>query len=218
LGGPPAAVDDHLLSLARGVRGFMPVEEGLALHRAARLGATVGPVVEIGSYCGRSTVWLGAAAREAATVCFTVDHHRGSEELQPGWEHHDPTVVDSRTGRTDTLPFLRHTIEEAGLEDDVVVVVGDSALVAAHWGAPLGMVFIDGGHGAGPAHADYEGWAPHVAVDGVLAIHDVYADPTDGGRPPYEVFRRALASGAFVEETALGWGSLRVLRRTAGGW
>lgn len=216
--GQPAAVDDDLLSVVRGVRGFMPDDEGAALHRAARMGAVIGPVVEVGSYCGRSTVWLGAAAREAATVCFTVDHHRGSEELQPGWEHHDPSVVDPRTGRTDTLPFLRRTIEQAGLDDDVVVVVGESALVAAHWGTALGMVFIDGGHGAGPAQADYDGWARHLIVGGVLAIHDVFADPADGGRPPYEVFCRALASGAFVEEAALGCGSLRVLRRTAGAW
>jgi len=196
----------------------MPDDEGMALHRAARVGAARGPLVEIGSYCGRSTVWLGAAAREAATVCFTVDHHRGSEELQPGWEHHDPSVVDLRTGRTDTLPFLRATIERAGLDDDVVVVVGDSAVVAAHWGTTLGMVFIDGGHGAGPAHADYDGWAPHLATDGVLAIHDVFADPADGGRAPWEVFRRAQASGAFVEDPGLGHGSLRVLRRTAEAW
>jgi len=206
------------MSVVRDTRGFMPDDEGLALHEAARIGAAVGPVVEIGFYCGRSTVWLGAAAREAATVVFTVDHHRGSEELQPGWEHHDPTVVDPSTGRTDTLPFLRRTIEQADLEASVVVVVGDSATVAAHWATPLGMVFIDGGHGAGPAHADYQGWARWVTSGGLLAIHDVFADPADGGRAPYEVFRRALASNAFVEEHDLGRGSLRVLRRTTTGW
>jgi len=196
----------------------MPDDQGLALHEAARIGAAIGPVVEIGSYCGRSTVWLGAAAQEAATVVFTVDHHRGSEELQPGWEHHDPTVVDPSTGRTDTLPFLRRTIEQAGLEATVVVIVGDSTTVAAHWATFLGMVFIDGGHGGAPAHADYEGWAPWVVAEGLLVIHDVFTDPADGGQAPYEVFRRALNSGAFVEEAELGRGSLRVLRRTATGW
>jgi len=206
------------VSVAGGTRGFMPDDEARALHHAARTGAVLGPIVEIGSYCGRSTVWLGAAAREASTVAFTVDHHRGSEECQPGWEHHDPAVVDSRTGRTDTLSFLRRTIEEAGLEDTVVIVVGHSATVAAHCRTPLGMVFIDGGHGAGPAHADYLGWAPHVVPGGVLAIHDVFADPADGGQAPYDVFRRALGSGAFVEEPGLGTGSLRVLRRAGAGW
>jgi len=210
-------VDEHLAALAATTRGFLPDDEAVALHRAALAAAVVGPLLEVGSYCGRSTVWLGAAAREASTVCFTVDHHRGSEETQPGWDHHDPAVVDPRTGRTDTLPFLRRTIEEADLEATMVIVVGDSAVVAAHWATPLGMVFVDGGHGAGPAHADYDGWARHVAPGGLLAVHDVFADPAAGGRPPYEIFCRALTSGAFMEETAMGQGSLRVLRRTGDG-
>lgn len=196
----------------------MPDDEGRALHRAGRIGAAAGPLLEIGSYCGRSAVWLGSAAAETGTVCFTVDHHRGSEELQPGWEHHDPEVVDPRTGRIDTLPFLRRSIEEAGLESTVVLVVGESALVAAHWGTPLGLVFVDGGHGEAPAHADYEGWAGHVAPGGLLALHDVFADPAEGGGAPYAVWRRARASGAFADDPALGRGSLRVLRRVGPGW
>ena len=210
-------MDEPLVALAASIRGFLPDDEGLALHRAACDGAGVGPILEVSSYCGRSTVWLGDAARQAQTVCFTVDHHRGSEELQPGWADHDPEVVDRRTGRTDTLPFLRRTLEGAGLEATVVVVVGESTVVAAHWATPLGMVFVDGGHGAGPAHADYEGWAPHVAVGGLLAIHDVFPDPAGGGRPPYEIYCRARDSGAFVEQPELGQGSLRVLRRVAEG-
>ena len=204
--------------MARESIGFLPEAEGLALHAAGRDGATVGPLLEVGTYCGKSAVYLGAAARAAGTVLFSVDHHRGSEEIQPGWEHHDPRVVDGRTGRIDTLPFFRRTMEEAGLEATVIAVVGESAAVAAHWATPLGLVFVDGGHGPGPAHADYEGWAPLVARGGLLALHDVFPDPAEGGRPPYELYRRALASGAFAEEVDLGHGSLRVLRRVAGGW
>ena len=209
---------DGLLATARAAIGFMLDAEGLALHAAGREGATVGPLLEVGTYCGKSAVYLGAAARATGTVLFTVDHHRGSEELQPGWEHHDPRVVDGRTGRIDTLPLFRRTIEEAGLEGSVVAIVGDSATVARHWTTALGLVFVDGGHGPEPAFADYAGWAPLVARGGLLAIHDVFPDPADGGRPPYEVYRRALASGAFAEEAALGHGSLRVLRRVAEGW
>ena len=205
----------ELLALARAAIGFMPEDEGLALHAAGREAARVGPLLEVGTYCGKSAVYLGAAARATGTVLFTVDHHRGSEELQPGWEHHDPRVVDRRTGRIDTLPWFRRTIHGAGLEGSVVAIVGDSATVARHWTTPLGLVFVDGGHGPQPAFADYEGWAPLVAPGGLLAIHDVFPDPADGGRPPYEVYRRALASGAFAEEAGLGHGSLRVLRRVA---
>jgi predicted O-methyltransferase YrrM len=188
----------------------MPDDEGTALHDAAL--ATAGPLLEVGTYCGKSAVYLGAAARAVGSVLFTVDHHRGSEENQAGWEHHDTSVVDPRTGRMDTLPFFRRTIEEAGLEDVVVGVVGLSAVVAAAWRTPVQFLFIDGGHGAEPAWADYRGWTPHLEVGGLLAIHDVFPDPADGGRPPYELYCHALESGAFTDVSATG--SLRILRRT----
>jgi MMP 1-O-methyltransferase len=203
-----------LLARARAARGFMPDDEGLALYRLASERLPDGPVLEVGTYCGKSAVYLGAAAREVGGLVFTVDHHHGSEENQPGWEHHEPDLVDPATGRIDTLPFFRRTIGEAGLEDVVVAVVGESAAIAAYWRTPLSMLFIDGGHGEEPAHADYSGWAPWVADGGVLAIHDVFPDPADGGRPPYDVYLRALASGAFEEVEAVG--SLRVLCRVSG--
>lgn len=208
-------MDERLRALAHTTAGFMPDDEGDALYRAARQGSAHGPLLEIGSWRGKSAVYLGAAAREADTVAFCVDHHRGSEELQAGWPHHDPAVVDARTGRVDTLPFLRRTLEEAGLEEAVVAVVGASQVVAAHWGTPLGLVFIDGGHGHAAAHGDYDGWSPHVAIGGLLAIHDVFADPAQGGRAPFEIYRRAMVSGRFVEQGDLGCRSLRVLRRDA---
>jgi MMP 1-O-methyltransferase len=208
-------IDPALRTLALATKGFMPPDEGDALYRVALdAGASVpgAPWVEVGSYCGRSTVWLGAAARSAGTVLFAVDHHRGSEENQQGWEWHDPSVVDERVGKMDTLPFFRATVHDAGLEEHVVAMVGRSPVVARHWSTPLGLLFIDGGHGIEPARHDYEGWTPHVAVGGVLAIHDVFPDPADGGRPPYdEIFVPALESGRFRLESATG--SLRVLRR-----
>jgi predicted O-methyltransferase YrrM len=205
------------MAVARSARGFMPDDEGLALHQAGLEAAAsgLGPLLEVGTYCGKSAVYLGAAARAGGTLLFTVDHHRGSEENQPGWEHHDDAVVDAGSGRIDTLPHFRRTIEEAGLEDVVVAVVGQSAGVAAHWAAPLSLLFIDGGHGEAPAWADYAGWAPHVAVGGLLAIHDVFPSAADGGRPPYELWCRARSSDAFVEVGARG--SLRVLRRVGPG-
>jgi hypothetical protein len=210
-------MDADLLAVARATKGFLPDDEGVSLHEAAtRAAATgLGPLLEIGSYCGKSAVYLGAAARRAGTVVFSVDHHRGSEENQPGWEHHDPSLVDQATGRIDTLPSFRWTIAVAGLESTVIAVAGDSSTVAAHWRTPLALVFIDGGHGEEAAWADYLGWAPKVATGGLLAIHDVFPDPAEGGRPPYELYLRAVASGAFVETGATG--SLRVLCRVAPG-
>jgi predicted O-methyltransferase YrrM len=197
--------------------GFMPPEEGDALYDAAcAAGAAVpgSPFLEVGSYCGRSTVWLGAAARRSGTVVFAVDHHRGSEENQPGWEWHDTSLIDPDTGRLDTLPHFRRTIARAGLDDSVVAVVGESPVVARWWKTPLAFLFIDGGHGVEPARLDYELWTPHVVPGGILAIHDVFPDPADGGRPPYEqIYVPALASGLFVEVSVTG--SLRVLRRVS---
>jgi len=213
---PPESVDARLFDVARSAIGFMPDDEGLALYQAGLVGASVGPLLEIGTYCGKSAVYLGAAAAACGSVLFTVDHHRGSEENQAGWEHHDTRLIDPETGRMDTLPFFRRTIADAGLEEAVIAVVGASEVVGAHWRTPLGLVFIDGGHGPEPANRDYERWAPKVADGGLLAIHDVFPDPADGGRPPYEIYLRALESGAFTEVPDAGCGSLRVLRRAEG--
>jgi MMP 1-O-methyltransferase len=210
-------LDPTLRDLASATKGFMPEDEGDALFEAALEAAAAvpdAPWVEVGSYCGRSTIWLGAAARQTGSVLFAVDHHRGSEENQSGWEHHDPEVVDERTGKMDTLPFFRRAIHDAGLEANVVGVVGYSPLVARCWSTPLAFLFIDGGHGVEPARQDYEGWTPHVAPGGTLAIHDVFPDPADGGRPPYEeIYLPAIRSGRFQERSVTG--SLRILTRTA---
>jgi len=205
-------MDSRLRELAEGAKGFMPADEGLALYDAALASGASGPIVEIGTYCGKSAVYLGAAAAEVGSVVFTVDHHRGSEEMQAGWDHHDDTLVDASTGGMNSLPTFRMLMRDAGLDDQVVGIVGDSAVVGGSWFAPAAMVFIDGGHGPIPAHADYDLWARHVAPGGLLAIHDVFPNPDDGGRPPYEIFCRAIESGDFVEERAVG--SLRILRRT----
>ena len=208
-------MNPELIRAADAAPGFMPTPEGLALFDAAAAYSARGPVLEIGSYCGKSTIYLAAAARAVGQVVVTVDHHRGSEEHQPGWEYHDPALVDPATGRLDTLPSLRATLAASGLEDHVVVVVGRSADVARLWGRPLGLVFIDGGHTDAAAITDYEGWAPWVAPGGALAIHDVFPDPAAGGQAPHRIYRRALESGAFTEIRAQG--SLRLLERTGPG-
>lgn len=209
-------MSDDWLTHARAARGFMPEDEGMLLHRSALDRLPHGPALEVGTYCGKSAIMLGAAARLTGpdAVVYTVDHHRGSEENQAGWEHHDPTVVDPELGLMDTLPFFRRAIAHAGLEPWVVAIVGQSTTVSRHWRTPLSLLFIDGGHSEEPAQADYAGWAPWLDRDGLLVIHDVFPDPADGGQAPYHVFLRALESGAFSEVETVG--SMRVLRRTGG--
>jgi MMP 1-O-methyltransferase len=213
-------VDATLRQAARAAAGFMPEAEGLALSETAEAYAQVGPVLEVGSYCGKSAIYLAAGVRAARAAgirqpVVTVDHHRGSEEHQAGWEYHDPGLVDPATGRIDTLPRLRATLAAAGIEDDVIAIVGRSAEVARLWRTPLGLLFVDGGHTEDAARWDYEGWAPWVALSGALAIHDVFPDPADGGRAPFGIYQRALASGAFTEVRQAG--SLRILERTGPG-
>ena len=193
------------------VKGFLSPEEGAALADAARQAGALGPVLEIGSYCGRSALYLGPAARAAGAVLYALDHHRGSEENQPGQAWHDPDLLDAHSGRVDSLPRFRRNIAAAGLEDCVIALIGPSATIARHWRTPLGMVFIDGGHTMKAALADYRGWASKLLPGGVLAIHDVFPNPQDGGRPPFEIYQMALASGLF-EPTGLVQ-SLALLRR-----
>lgn len=208
------AIDERVWAAFTEATGFMPPDEARALYAAALAGARVGPLVEVGTYLGKSAILLAAAARAHGRKLLTVDHHRGSEEHQPGWEYHDPGLVDPEVGLLDTLPGARRTLARAGVERDVILIVGRSPEVAALWSTPLGFVFIDGGHTDEAAQADYAGWAPLVAPGGLLAIHDVFPDPADGGQAPYRIYRRALESGWFAEDPDLsGTGSLRVLRR-----
>ncbi len=205
---------DDLLRKARAAKGFMPEDEGDLLYRTAVAALAHGPGLEVGTYCGKSAIYLGAAARAAGSTVFTVDHHRGSEENQPGWEYHDPDLADLEFGQLDTLPTFRHTIKEAGLTEEVVAVVGRSTTVSALWHTPLALVFVDGGHTDEHAGNDYEGWGRWVSHGGTLVVHDVFPDPADGGQAPYRIYRRAVDSGDFVEAQALG--SMRVLTRVGG--
>jgi MMP 1-O-methyltransferase len=208
--GTAVPMNPMLRAKARDAPGFLSEDEGLALYDAAWAALPRGPVLEIGTFCGKSTIYLGAAALARGGFVVTIDHHRGSEEHQPGWAYHDPALVDQAVGLIDTLPVFRRAILEAGLEDVVVAVAGRSATVASVWERPLAMVFIDGGHTEEAAQTDYAAWTPNVMHDGLLAIHDVFPDPRDGGQAPYHIYLRALEDD-FVEIRRVG--SLRLLQR-----
>ncbi|MGA3524525.1 class I SAM-dependent methyltransferase [Melissospora conviva] len=207
----PVAPDAQLLAAAQAAPGFMPADEGRALCDAALATAVDGPFLEVGSWLGKSTLYLAAAARPRGRQVVTVDHHRGSEEHQPGWEYHDPTLVDPEVGRIDTLPGFRRTVAVAQAEDVVVAVVTRAETLAGLWGTPVSFLFLDGSHTDESAQRDLHCWAPHLAIGGLLAIHDVFPDPADGGQAPYRMYLTALATGEFTELP--GQGSLRLLRR-----
>lgn len=197
------------------IKGFMDPVEGRALYDTALVASKKGPCLEIGSYCGKSTVYLGAACRENNGVLFTIDHHRGSEEQQKGEAYFDPELFDSAENRVDTFRYFQRSMENAGLEDSVVPVVSRSHVVARTWATPLSLVFIDGGHSFETAFTDYNCWAGHVMPGGFLLIHDIFEKPEDGGQAPWEVYSLALKSGLFRELSMVG--TLAILQRLHGG-
>jgi predicted O-methyltransferase YrrM len=207
-------MDPQARKVALECKGFLDDAEGMRLHALALEQASKGPLLEVGSYCGKSSVYLGSGARAAGGSLICVDHHRGSEEHQRGEEYHDPELYDQDAQRMDSLHELRRNLRRAGLEDTAVLLVASSQHAARVWRTPLALVFIDGGHSHAQAHADYEGWWPHVMAGGILAIHDLFPDPATGGQAPIEIYRRALASGLFdaLEST----NTLGVLRRRTG--
>ena len=193
------------------VKGFLDPVEGEALYDYCKSVAELGPVLEVGSYCGKSAVYLGEACREANSILFALDHHRGSEEHQLGEEYHDPDLFDETDGLMDSFRAFRRTMRQADLEDIVVPVVASSSVAARAWQTGLAMVFIDGGHSLSAAMTDYRSWAGHILGGGILAIHDIFPDPEEGGQAPFEIYKLALASGLFEEIRMVK--TLAVLRR-----
>lgn len=196
------------------VKGFLAHEEGEALFKMALEAARLGPCLEIGSYCGKSTVYLGQACRQAGVTLFAVDHHRGSEEHQLGEAYHDPELYDPAAGLMDSFREFRSTLRLADLEDTVVPVVASSVVAARDWQTPLAFVFIDGGHSLEAAQNDYRSWAPHIVPGGILAIHDLFPDPAEGGQAPITIYREAIATGLFEVLPVVG--TLGFLRRRDG--
>jgi len=200
--------------LINAIKGFLDDAEGRCLYETALAAGRMGPCLEIGSYCGKSTVFLGTACKVSSNVLFSIDHHRGSEEQQPGEEYFDPGLFDPISGQLDTFREFRKTLASANLEDTVVPIVCRSELAARRWTTPLSLVFIDGGHALATVYTDYNVWVGHILPGGYLIVHDVFTDPDKGGQAPFHIYNLALASGLFREVKAVK--SLRVLRRRHG--
>jgi predicted O-methyltransferase YrrM len=181
------------------IKGFLDRHEGIRLYNTALEASRLGPCLEIGSYCGKSAAYLGSACKLNGSILFSIDHHRGSEEQQPGEAYFDPETYNHRITAVDTFPLFRQTIEMASLEDTVVPIVATSSIAAREWRTPLSLVFIDGGHSFESAYADYMSWAGHIIRGGYLLIHDLFENPQDGGQAPYQVYQLALGDGRFQE-------------------
>lgn len=179
------------------IKGFLDEEEGQRLFEIALEASKRGPCLEIGSYCGKSAIYIGAACKRNSSILYSIDHHRGSEEQQPGETYFDPELFDPQMFCVDTFRIFRETLEKAALEETVVPIVCRSEVASRLWATPLSLVFIDGGHSYEAALTDYRSWAGHIVPGGYLLIHDIFKDPQKGGQAPYEIYKLALASGGF---------------------
>jgi hypothetical protein len=193
------------------IKGFLDDDEAERLFSLAHAASKIGPCLEIGSYCGKSAIYLGTACKENKSVLFSLDHHTGSEEQQPGQEYFDPDLLDKETGKIDTLHLFRKTIADFELENAVIPVIGRSEIVGRIWQTPLSLIFIDGSHAYESVLNDYKIWSKHLIIGGYLLFHDVFPDPSQGGQAPYLVYRRAAGSEHY-EEMPL-YKSLGILKR-----
>lgn len=145
------------LRLAR-VRGFCPLPHGFALFWLARFERSPGPVVEIGSAWGLSTMILARASRRTVV---TVDTHLGSGSMKPESSLAEFTANTRRLGVGDRLEA--HTMTSADL-------------AAVYSGEPAALLYVDGLHTFEGATSDIDAWLPHVRHD-ALVVFDDYADP-----------------------------------------
>ena len=201
------------LSKVHNIKGFLDEEEAGLLYRLALEASKSSPCLEIGSYCGKSAVFLGTACRENKNVLFSIDHHTGSEEQQPGQEYFDPDLLDKETGKIDTLRLFRKTIDDFDLGNAVIPVIGRSDVIGHAWNTPLGLIFIDGSHAYESVLNDYQIWAKHIIPGGYLVFHDIFPDPAQGGQAPYLVYQQAVSSGLYNVQPLFK--SVGVLKRKA---
>ena len=182
------------LAKYRDIKGFMPEHEGKALYKWARKFSEYGPLLEIGTYCGKSSMFLSEGAQANNQYVYTIDHHMGSEEHQVNEEYFDIEIFDELSKRINSFPLFLENINNFGIKN-IVPIVNESSLVAESWNSPLAMVFIDGGHSLETAMNDFISWHEKIISGGALVIHDIFENPEDGGQAPYEVYMHALKNG-----------------------
>ena len=177
------------------IKGFLDLNEGIALYEEVKRVSENNFCVEIGSYCGKSTCFIGQACKENKSKLITIDHHKGSEEQQLGELYFDAEVYDEKLGRVNTLPLLIKNLAKFDLEDVVKPLVMDSISASKIVENNADLIFIDGSHTFESAESDYELWKNKIKKGGTLAIHDVYDSEDEGGQAPNKIFKQSLNEG-----------------------
>ena len=177
------------------VKGFLSDKEAKKLQELFLNVHHLGAVLEIGTYCGKSTLNFAHVAKKINGLVYTVDHHIGSEEHQLGEEYFDQENFDETLNRVNTIPLLQKNLEEVKEITNIIPIIGDANTISQSWQTRLGMLFIDGSHSFESANNDYENWKHLIEKHGALAFHDIYEDPSKGGQAPYKVFQKAIDDG-----------------------
>ena len=177
------------------IKGFLDLNEGIALYEEVKRVSENNCCVEIGSYCGKSTCFIGQACKENKSKLITIDHHKGSEEQQLGELYFDAEVYDEKLGRVNTLPLLEKNLAKFDLEEVVKPLVMDSISASKIVENNADLIFIDGSHTFESAESDYELWKNKIKRGGTLAIHDVYDSEDEGGQAPNKIFKQSLNEG-----------------------
>jgi hypothetical protein len=199
-----AAATAAIIDRIRPVEGWLRDDEAELLVRVARhaAGEQEGAIVEIGSYCGKSTVALATAARSARADArvFAIDPHLGVVSADDG--------LDGITVGPPTFERFQHTISEAGLTDVVEVIRQHSFDVP--WRSPISLLFIDGLHDYSSVARDFFHFEPHLSDGADVAFHDC-----DESSPGVQAFVAGLAGSGGYDEVGRA-SSLVVFRRRAG--
>ena len=181
------------------VKGFLSDKEAKKLQELFLNVHHLGSVLEIGTYCGKSTLNFALIAKKIGGLIYTVDHHTGSEEHQLGEEYHDEDLYDKRLKKFNTLPEFLKNLRSSSLENFIIPIISKSSDASETFSELISLLFIDGGHSLEAALSDYNSWKDKICSGGLLVIHDVFPNPKDGGRPPFEIYSKAQKSKQFED-------------------
>tara|TARA_B100000242_G_scaffold186011_1_gene133698 strand:- start:182 stop:775 length:594 start_codon:yes stop_codon:yes gene_type:complete len=181
------------------VKGFLNDKEAKKLQELFLNVHHLGSVLEIGTYCGKSTLNFALVAKKIDGLIYTIDHHTGSEEHQLGEEYHDEDLYDNRLEKFNTLPEFLKNLKSSNLGNYIIPILSKSSEASKTFLETISLLFIDGGHSHEAALIDYNSWKDKICSGGLLVIHDVFPNPEDGGRPPFEIYSRAQKSKQFED-------------------
>ena len=159
-GGGPAEVDE-ITRLVENVKGWLTPQEGRLLYALARNCTGRGIIVEIGSWKGKSTIWLGKGSKAGKNIpIHAIDPHTGSPET---WQMYGPVW---------TFDEFRSNIHAANLDGLVIPLRQTSEEAARSFEGAVELIFIDGAHEYEMVRLDFELWFPKVVDGGIMAFHD----------------------------------------------